>query len=46
VFLDEIDDVIVIGYPNGIYDQFNKLPILETGLLNTPIGMHFDGILR
>lgn len=37
------DDVIVIGYPLGIYDKFNKLPILKTGLLSTPIGTHFDG---
>jgi hypothetical protein len=38
------DDVIVIGYPLGIYDVFNKLPILKTGLLNTPIGMRFNGL--
>jgi hypothetical protein len=38
------DDVIVIGYPLGIYDVFNKLPILKTGLLNTPVGMRFNGL--
>jgi hypothetical protein len=38
------DDVVVIGYPLGIYDVFNKLPILKTGLLNTPIGMRFNGM--
>jgi len=38
------DDVIVIGYPLGIYDVFNKLPIFKTGLLNTPIGMRFNGM--
>jgi hypothetical protein len=38
------DDVIVIGYPLGIYDSFNKLPILKTGVLNTPVGMHFEGM--
>jgi hypothetical protein len=38
------DDVIVIGYPLGFYDQFNKLPVLKTGLLNTPIGLHFNGL--
>jgi hypothetical protein len=38
------DDVVVIGYPLGIYDVFNKLPILKTGLLNTPLGMHFNGM--
>ena len=38
------DDVIVIGYPLGFYDQFNKLPVLKTGMLNTPIGLHFNGL--
>ena len=38
------DDVIVIGYPSGSFDQFNKLPILKTGLLNTPLGLHFNGL--
>jgi hypothetical protein len=38
------DDVIVIGYPLGFFDTFNKLPVLKTGLLNTPIGLHFNGL--
>lgn len=38
------DDVLVIGYPEGLYDAANKLPILKTGVLNTPIGLHFDGL--
>src|SRR5271156_3897742 len=37
------DDVIVIGYPNGLYDAFNKLPILKIGVINTPIGVRFNG---
>ncbi len=38
------DDVLVIGYPRGFFDTFNKLPVLKTGVLNTPIGMHFNGL--
>jgi len=38
------DDVIVIGYPMGFFDTFNKLPVLKTGLLNTPIGTRFNGL--
>jgi len=38
------DDVLVIGYPKGIFDTFNKLPVLKTGVLNTPIGVHFNGL--
>jgi len=37
------DDVIVIGYPRGLYDQFNKLPVLKKGILSTPIGLRFNG---
>jgi hypothetical protein len=38
------DDVIIIGYPLGFYDQYNKLPVLKTGMLNTPVGLHFNGL--
>jgi len=38
------DDVLVIGYPRGFFDTFNKLPILKTAVLNTPIAMRFDGL--
>lgn len=38
------DDVIVIGYPMGLYDQFNKLPVLKKAILSTPIGLHFNGL--
>lgn len=38
------DDIVVIGYPLGIFDTFNKLPTLKTGLLNTPIGLRFNGL--
>ena len=38
------DDVLVIGYPMGLYDQFNKLPVLKKGILSTPIGLHFHGL--
>jgi Trypsin-like peptidase domain len=37
------DDVVVIGYPLGFYDTFNKLPVLKTGLLNTPVGTKYNG---
>jgi len=37
------DDVIVIGYPRGIYDAYNKLPILKSGLLSTLIGLKYGG---
>jgi hypothetical protein len=42
------DDVITIGYPKGLYDEFNKLPILKRGMLITPWGLRYgnlDGFL-
>jgi hypothetical protein len=36
--------VLVIGYPRGFFDTFNKLLILKTGVLNTSIGIRFDGL--
>lgn len=38
------DDVLVIGYPLGFFDTFNKLPVLKRGLLSTPLDLHYNGL--
>jgi hypothetical protein len=38
------DDVLIIGYPLGFFDTFNKLPVFKTGVLNTPIGFRYNGL--
>jgi V8-like Glu-specific endopeptidase len=41
--LDAIEDVTFIGYPNGLYDTANGLPILRTGTTATPISVDYRG---
>jgi hypothetical protein len=36
------DDLVVIGYPRQFFDKYNKLPILKSGLLITPMGARYD----
>jgi hypothetical protein len=41
--LDALEDIIFIGYPNGIWDQKNLLPIIRQGVTATPIAIDFQG---
>ncbi len=41
--IDVIEDVIFLGYPNGIYDSVNLLPVIRKGLTATPIMVNFEG---
>jgi V8-like Glu-specific endopeptidase len=41
--LDAIEDVTFIGYPSGLYDTANGLPILRTGTTATPISVDYKG---
>ena len=42
--VDAGDDVVVIGYPRQFFDSYNKLPILKSGLLITPVGVRYDNM--
>jgi hypothetical protein len=37
------DDVIVIGYPRGFYDQVNLYPIIKSGIIASHWGANFNG---
>ena len=37
------DDVLVIGYPRGFYDQANLYPIVKAGIIASRWGAHFGG---
>ncbi len=37
------DDVIIIGYPKGYYDEFNLYPIVKSGIVSSGWGLYFDG---
>ena len=34
---DAIEDIMFMGYPNGIWDHFNMMPVLRTGTTASPI---------
>ena len=38
-----IEDITFIGYPSGLYDNVNKLPIIRRGITATPIWNNFKG---
>ncbi|MBE6127346.1 MAG: trypsin-like peptidase domain-containing protein [Erysipelotrichaceae bacterium] len=41
--LSTVEDVIVVGYPDGIWDEINNLPIIRKGITATPVRIDFKG---
>ncbi len=41
--LSVLEDIIFVGYPNGIWDTKNLLPIYRQGITATPITIDFEG---
>lgn len=41
--LDALEEVIFVGYPSGVWDEVNLLPILRRGTTATPIALDFEG---
>lgn len=44
--LDEISvgyDIFLVGYPNDLFDGYNKLPIMRKGITSTPINKEYNG---
>jgi len=40
---DAIEDILFVGYPNGIFDQKNHLPIMRRGITASPYNVDFNG---
>lgn len=38
-----IEDIVMIGYPDGIWDEFNNKPIARKGITATPLKYDFCG---
>lgn len=38
-----IEDIVMVGYPTGIWDQSNNLPIVRRGITATPFGRDYNG---
>ncbi|MDP2891963.1 MAG: serine protease [Bacillota bacterium] len=41
--LKAIEEIIMVGYPSGIWDDINNLPIIRRGITATPIGVDYCG---
>lgn len=42
-FISPIEEVILIGYPSGIWDTKNLLPVVRKGITATPYYVDFEG---
>jgi hypothetical protein len=40
---DALEEVLFVGYPNGVWDQVNLMPILRRGTTATPMALDFEG---
>lgn len=41
-----IEDITVVGYPDGIWDSINNIPITRRGITATPLQIDFEGTPR
>lgn len=41
--LDALEEVLFVGYPSGVWDQVNLMPILRRGTTATPMTLDFEG---
>lgn len=41
--LDALEEVLFVGYPSGVWDQVNLMPILRRGTTATPLALNFEG---
>jgi S1-C subfamily serine protease len=41
--LDALEEVLFVGYPSGVWDQTNLMPILRRGTTATPMALDFEG---
>ena len=41
--LSAIEDIVMIGYPNGIWDKVNNLPVFRKGITATHPKMNYNG---
>jgi hypothetical protein len=41
--LNPIEEVLFVGYPNGVWDEVNLLPVARRGTTATPIAVNYGG---
>ena len=42
--IDAVEDVLFIGYPSGLYDEVNLIPVSRKGTLATPVQLDYNGL--
>jgi hypothetical protein len=42
-YFDAVEDVLMIGYPNGLWDSVNNMPIIRKGITATDIKLDYEG---
>ncbi len=41
--LNALERILFVGYPNGVYDAINNLPVIRSGITATPPGVDYEG---
>lgn len=41
--LNAVEDILMVGYPNGLWDSKNNLPIVRRGITATPVFRDYNG---
>lgn len=41
--LDAVEEILMIGYPNGLWDSVNNMPIVRKGITATDIKLDYEG---
>jgi len=44
ISVEVADDVVIIGYPKGFYDEKNVFPIVKSGIIASRWGTNFNGM--
>lgn len=39
--VSSIEDITIVGYPDGIWDEFNNMPVVRNGITATPLSLNF-----
>lgn len=42
-YFDALEEVLMIGCPNGIYDEVNSIPLIRRGITATPLSKDYNG---
>lgn len=41
--IDVVEDILMIGYPNGLWDHINNMPIIRKGITATKYSLDYNG---